>query len=98
MTDPNRESVVIGQSLVEQDLRVAIKHALIDTDETMKDACEDAGVSYNALTKAMSGEQSIANASQRDLVQRLLHSWRPGSYVPAPGQEDRLRQAIGREQ
>lgn len=82
--------VQIGQTMPEQNLRVPLKHALVDQQTDLKSECEEAGVSYDAAAKAQSGNHEVANRRVQDLFQRLLHAWKPGSFGPARGQEDQF--------
>lgn len=88
MDDNVRESVVTGRSLPEQDLRVPVKHALVDLGTDLKAECEDRKISYSTASKALSGHHDVPDGAVRDLFQGILHRWKPGSFKPAPGMDD----------
>lgn len=88
MNDNVRESVVTGQSLPEQDLRVPMKHALVDLGTDLKAECEAQSIPYSTASKALSGHHDVPDGAVRDLFQEILHRWKPGSFQPAPGQDD----------
>lgn len=90
--DNVREHVQIGKTMPEQDMRIPLKHALVDQETDLKQECEAAGVSYNAASKAQSGHHEVSNVWVQQLFQRLLHRWKPGSFAPADDQEDRAHE------
>jgi len=84
----DRTRVTMGKDMPEQDLRVPLKTALLQLDRNLKAECEARDVSYNAASKALSGQYPIVNCYVRDLFQRILHMANPHTYEPAPGQTD----------
>ena len=91
MPDPHqREEVQLGRTMPAQDLRLPLKHALLDLSTDLKTECDASDVSYNAATKAQSGDHPVSNKDVQTLFQRLLHDWKPGTFAPARGQMDQL--------
>lgn len=84
---PDRAKVRQGESLPEQALRGAVKHAMIDLDTTLKDECNKHDVSYDAAAKALSGSYQVANEDVQRLFQRLLHRWAPANFAPLDSEQ-----------
>lgn len=92
MQDNVRERVEAGSSLPDQDLRIPLKHALVDLQTDLRAECEKTHVSYSSASKAHSGHADVGGEGVQRLFQHILHRWKPGSFAPAEGQKDGARE------